>query len=239
MSVNKNSEVGNRLTSRHIKDLRGKRFGKVVVVGYDHAEPTGMSYWFCQCDCGNQVILSRGQLMHNECPNCGCTPKNAHRPPRNNVSTHHMTGTRLYKIWKSMRNRCNCKNPKRREYRDYPQRGITICDEWNDFENFYKWAMENGYDPDAPKGHCTLDRIDNNGNYEPSNCRWATNTQQVRNRRKTVYLTYDGEKRPLTEWCEILGLNKKTVYGRLHDYGWTDTQEILFGKKGERLCQET
>lgn len=225
-------------TTRHVKDIRGQRFGMLVVKEFDHSDGRN-SHWLCECDCGNQIIMTPQRLKHLECPSCGCRPKNAHRPPRNNVSTHHMTGTRLHKIWKSMRSRCNCKNPNDRNYWGYAKRGIAICKEWNDFENFYKWAMENGYDPDAPKGQCTLDRIDNNGNYEPSNCRWVDNTQQVRNRRKTVYLIYNGEKRPLTEWCEILGLNKKTVYGRLHDYGWTNPQEILFGKGGTKLCQET
>lgn len=236
MGANKYSETGAALSSRHIKDLRGQRFGKVLVKEYHHAEPSGMSFWVCKCDCGNTVVLSRHQLKHNHCPNCGCTPKDPNRPKRLNVQTHHMTGTRLYKVWKSMRNRCGCKNPDCRDYWDYAMRGITICDEWNDFENFYKWAMENGYDSDASKGECTLDRIDVNGIYEPSNCRWTSNTQQVRNRRKTVYLEYNGEKRPLTEWCEIFGLKVKTCYGRLHQYGWTNPSDILFGKGGTAEC---
>lgn len=223
-------------TTNHVKDIRGQRFGKLVVKEFHHSDGI-FAYWLCECDCGNATVKSTQQLRQNWHPSCGCNPRYTNRPKRNNVPTHHMTGTRLYKIWKSMRSRCGCKNPNRKEYWGYPHRGITICDEWNDFENFYKWAMENGYDPDAPKGECTLDRIDVNGNYEPSNCRWATNTQQVRNRRKTVYLVHNGERKPLTEWCEILGLNKKTVYGRLHNYGWTNPEEILFGKGDKRRCQ--
>ena len=235
MSRNNLSEVG-AFSSGHVKDLRGRRYGKLTVKEFDHSDGV-KSYWLCECDCGNTVVKSYAQLYNNVYPNCGCMPRYINRPKRLNVKTHHMSRTRLHNIWKSMRSRCFCKDPKRREYWEYSQRGISICDEWNDFMNFYEWAHENGYDENAPTGECTLDRIDVNGNYEPSNCRWVNLTQQVRNRRKTVYLTYNGEKRPLTEWCELLGLNKKTVYGRLHDYGWTDPHEILFGK-GAKLCQQ-
>lgn len=223
-------------TTGHVKDIRGQRLGKLVVKEFDHSDKIH-AYWLCKYDCGNTVVKSTHQLKQGLYPSCGCNPRYINRPKRNNVPTHHMSGTRLHKIWKSMRNRCNCNNPNRRDYQDYSARGIRICDEWNDFENFYRWAMANGYDPNAPKGQCTLDRIDVNGNYEPSNCRWVDNVQQVRNRRKTVHLTYNGETKPLTEWCETLGLNKKTVYGRLHDYGWTNPQEILFGK-GAKVCRE-
>lgn len=232
-----NRAVTTPFTSGHVKDKRGQRFGKVVVTEFDHSDGV-LTWWRCKCDCGNEVILNTHQLTHHYVPSCGCVPRYKNRPKRNNVRTHHMAGTKIYKIWKSMRKRCNCKNSSSKEYQNYSKRGISICDEWNDFENFYKWAIENGYDENAPKGQCTLDRIDVNGNYEPSNCRWTNLKQQARNRRKTVYLTYDGETKALTEWCEVFGLNKKTVYGRFHDYGWTNPQEILFGKRGGMSCQE-
>lgn len=227
MGKNKDSEVGG-----HIKDKRGQRFGKVVVTEFDHSNGV-LSWWKCKCDCGNEIILNIHQLTHHRFPNCGCEPKYHNRPKRNEVRTHHMAGTRIYCIWKNMRQRCSTTNKKSRDYRDYVLRGIKVCDEWqNSFEAFYEWAMANGYNDQL-----SIDRIDNDGNYELSNCRWTTNTGQQRNRRKTVYLTYNGETRALSEWCEMYGLKFKTCYGRLHQCGWTNPQEILFGK-GSKLCQE-
>lgn len=231
MGKNSYSETG--LSSNHVKDLRGKRCGKVIVVSFDHTnEAKTQTYWKCQCDCGNTTVLSRNQLLFNTCPNCGCTKRNANRPKRLNVKTHHMTGSRIYHIWKSMRYRCSTKNKESRDYRDYVLRNIKVCEEWqNNFESFYQWAMSNGYRDDL-----SIDRIDNDGDYCPENCRWVSNTVQQRNRRKTVYLTYKGQTKALSEWCEIYGLKMKTCYGRLHQYGWTNPQDILFGKGGTVEC---
>lgn len=232
MAKNNLSESG--LTSNHVKDLRGKRFGNVVVESQHHSEGS-KSFWNCRCDCGNEVILTTTQLRVNHCPSCGCVPRFANRPNRLNVKTHHKTGTRLYSIWKSMRQRCSA-NPNNPNYERYSGRGIKVCDEWQKFEPFQDWALANGYDENAPFMKCTLDRINNDGDYEPSNCRWADNATQQRNRRKTVKLSYKGETKALTEWCERFGLNIKTCYNRLHTYGWTNPQDILFGKGGTEQC---
>ena len=218
-------------SSGHVKDKRGQRFGKVVVESFDHSSGT-MTYWKCKCDCGNEVVLSSHQLTHNHMPSCGCAPRYSHRPKHNMVKTHHMANTKIYRTWKAMKQRCACKNEERREYWDYYARGIKVCDEWqNSFEAFYEWAMANGY-----ADNLSIDRIDNNGNYEPSNCRWVDNTTQQRNRRKTVFLTYEGETKALSEWCEIYGLKMKTCYGRLHQCGWTNPSDILFGRGGTAEC---
>lgn len=114
-----------------------------------------------------------------------------------------------------MKKRCYNKNCK--SYKDYGARGIEIYDEWlNNFESFYNWANNNGYTDTL-----TIDRINVNGNYEPNNCRWATQTQQVRNSRHNRYFTYKGETHCLSEWCEILGLKYKNVIARINQYNWS------------------
>lgn len=113
-----------------------------------------------------------------------------------------------------MKKRCYLKC--NHDYKNYGARGIAVCDEWrNDFMAFYNWSMANGYNDTL-----TIDRIDVNGNYEPNNCRWCNMKQQARNRRNNIYFTYNGETHCLTDWCEILGLNRKTIYERLR-HGWS------------------
>lgn len=117
-----------------------------------------------------------------------------------------MTHPKLFGIWETMRSRCN--NPNRERYGDYGGRGIEVCDEWNlSAESFCEWALANGY-----KDGLQIDRIDNNGNYEPSNCRFVTPKENSRNRRNTVFLTVNGETRCVSEWCETIGVSPFTIY---------------------------
>lgn len=121
--------------------------------------------------------------------------------------THRMSTEqpKLYEVWLTMKNRCE--NPNRPKYKDYGARGIVVCEEWHNAENFCKWALENGYEEGLQ-----IDRIDNEGNYEPSNCRWVTPKDNSRNRRNTVYLTINGETKCVAEWCEELDVSQYTVY---------------------------
>ena len=116
--------------------------------------------------------------------------------------------TRLYNIWRSMRQRCN--NPKASNYGRYGGRGITVCQEWNSFIAFSDWAYMNGYCENL-----TLDRIDNMGNYEPTNCQWVSYVVQNRNRRDNVRLTYNGDTHTIAEWAEIIGIKPGTLYARV------------------------
>lgn len=135
--------------------------------------------WICECDCGTVKDVPGSELVRGASKSCGCYKSekaaNAHRK-------HDGKGTRLYNVWTSMNNRCRNKNE--RTYKYYGGRGISVCEEWQDFGNFKKWAYENGYDETAKRGDCTIDRIDNNGNYEPSNCRWVSMKVQRMNARK-------------------------------------------------------
>lgn len=125
---------------------------------------------------------------------------------------HGKTHTRLCRIWIQMKNRCN--NPKTKRYKDYGGRGITICGEWqNNFQKFYDWSMSNGYTDDL-----TIDRIDNDGNYEPCNCRWATVKEQNRNSRKCNMIFYKGETHCLKEWGEILNISYDALRSRMRQH---------------------
>lgn len=132
--------------------------------------------------------------------------------------------TRLYNIWKSMRQRCSNRNAS--NYKNYGARGIRVCDEWNDFAVFSAWAMSSGYNDSL-----TIDRIDNNGDYSPTNCRWATYTEQARNKRNTVLYEYNGEARTLMEWEEIFGIPWGTMWARIHVYGWSIEEALRSPKR--------
>ena len=172
-------------------DLTGRRFGRLVVVGEDevHIEPNGAKtrMWKCQCDCGNTSVVRQPQLRKGGTESCGCLQKEF-------AAKIHMThglsqsNKRLYRVWKLMRRRCN--NPKAKDYPRYGGRGISVCKEWNEsFASFYEWSMANGYREDiadSGRNRLSIDRINNNGNYEPCNCRWATDDVQSMNTRRTL-----------------------------------------------------
>lgn len=166
---------------RKIKDIRGQRFGLLVAI-----EPTGETstngakIWKCICDCGNVTLLSTNHI--NTKKSCGCLRKNSIENLKASHPTHGGEGTRLYGVWHHMKQRCE--NPHNNRYHIYGGRGITVCDEWHDFAKFRDWAIANGYDENAPRGACTIDRIDNDKGYDPDNCRWVDMKTQCSNKRK-------------------------------------------------------
>lgn len=202
------------------KDITGKRVGRLTVVGYHHTKKFAKGHphtmWKCVCDCGNEVILDKTVLTgNNPQQSCGCTKWQTIRE-KNTI--HGGCRTRLYNVWNGMKERCY--NSNNTEYHNYGGRGIRVCDEWlNNFPAFRDWAINSGYDPKAKYGKTTIDRIDVNGNYEPSNCRWVDSLIQANNTRTVKRYTINGATKTLTEWCNALNLKRTTVSNRLHK-GW-------------------
>lgn len=188
-------------------DLTGQRFGKIVVIGPAGVPTqTGGFVWRCRCDCGNETSVPSGHLRCGATKSCGCGVFVVAGSQR----THGQSKTRTYRIWKAMRKRCQ--NPNDIGFYRYGGRGISVCDRWSEFENFL-----------ADMGECpprrSIDRKDGNGNYEPSNCRWATSYEQVRNRECVRKLELNGEVRTLPEWAEAYGIKRDFLYQRIQR-GW-------------------
>jgi hypothetical protein len=216
------------------KDLTGKKFGRLMVIKlynkkqmYKNGKKCGFEYYYlCRCDCGNEKVVRSYALTENMTKSCGCLHKEIVRTKtREKNIKHGMSKSDLYKKWSGMKSRCY--NKKENNYHIYGQRGIKICAEWvNSFESFYKWAIENGY-----KKELSIDRINVNGNYEPSNCRWVTWQQQQNNKRTNHFLEYNGQKHTIAEWSKITGIKRQTIWARINNSKWTVeealTKEVL------------
>ena len=192
----------------------GEKYGRWTVI-----RNMGSSRLLCKCECGTIKVVNKSNLLLHKSKSCGCLRKELIRK-----NSHGLSKTRLYRIWTHMKERCTksyCK-----EYRWYGARGITFCEEWRDFLRFYRWANTNGYDDDL-----TLERINVNGDYEPSNCTWIPMEMQSRNTRTTRFIEANGERKCLSEWAEITGINASTISARIDRYGWSTEQALSTHKK--------
>jgi len=203
-----------------IIDLTGQRFGRLTVIEFAKKTKDRQFMWKCKCDCGNEVDVRGYSLRSGKTKSCGCLQKEINIKLR---QTHGLAKTRLYNIWNGMKGRCSLQTLSCYKY--YGDRGIKVCEEWQTFEPFYDWAMANGYRDDL-----TIDRIDVNGNYEPTNCRWITQREQALNTRRNHYITYNGETKILEEWAMLLGINHSTLIERLNR--WNSIEEALTIPKG-------
>ena len=204
--------MGGSTRKHHIKV--GNRFGRWTVIGKAEPKVYGDNdvrlRWLCKCDCGTIRDVAEQGLINGKSTSCGCKRK---ENPRFGMMKHGKAHTKLYRVYNSMRQRCL--NPNNPNYKNYGERGIRICSDWlgeDGFANFYEWAVEKGYS-DTVK--TTLDRIDVNGNYEPSNCRWADYVTQANNMRNNRLITYQGETHTVSEWARITGLKVGTINSRL------------------------
>ncbi|MGA5670096.1 hypothetical protein ACPCTG_32020 [Streptomyces pseudogriseolus] len=200
-------------------DLEGQRFGRLLVLA-EAGRLDGKVAWLCQCDCG-KTMRTRGTLLRSgQSKSCGCT-HGGHN------ATHRMTGTRMHRIWHNMLNRVT--NPKAKGYKHYGGRGITVCERWRKFENFYA-DMASTY-----RDGLSIDRIDSNGNYEPSNCRWVTMDEQARNKRSNVLLTFHGHTLVMSQWARKLGIPYSRLAYRVSK-GWPHERALTESVAPERIA---
>lgn len=204
------------------EDLKGQKFGYWTVVERAENHPAARSaQWLCECECGTKKIIRASALKSGKSKSCGC-----HKNDYNKI--YGGKGTRLYECWRHMRYRCDNKN--NQTYEMYGARGIKVCHEWQEFGTFRDWALENGY-----SDNLTLDRIDVNGNYEPSNCRWADAVTQMNNRRSTPHYTVDGRSLTISQWSRETGIPRSTILNRLKR-GMSFEAAI---EKGDYKCQNS
>lgn len=192
-----------------LHDLTGQRFGRLTVVNRAGSGKDRQALWLCQCDCGNNCIVYASNLRKGHTKSCGCLQKEATSIAN---TTHGHRHSKLYGVWNSMIGRCHRKNND--SYPHYGGRGITVCDEWHSFDKFLSWALEAGY-----KEGLSIDRVDNNRGYSPSNCRWVTMCIQANNKRSNRYIEHDGSSHTVAEWANILGIKEATLRKRLNE-GW-------------------
>lgn len=186
----------------------GEKYGLLLVIENHHPKDEVV----CVCECGNKKIARATNLYYGGTKSCGCLAK------KNHSTKHKGTGTRLYGIWKGMRERCNTRSST--TYKRYGGKGITVCSEWNDFDVFREWALSHGYADDL-----TIDRINSAGNYEPNNCRWATYKEQANNLRTNRVISFNGRTMTMTQWGDELGIKPTTIWARLKR-GWSIEQTL-------------
>lgn len=198
----------------NIDEYIGKKYGMLTIIGDAGYSEDRHVQVKCQCDCGEIVVKKLTYLKCGDVLSCGCK-----RYTHDGITSRWKE--RLYRIWSNMKNRCN--NPNECGYKNYGGRGITYCNEWETYPPFRTWALENGYSDDL-----TIDRINVNGNYEPSNCRWVNMKTQSNNTRRNIYVTYNGETHTMAEWSEITGIKLSNLYTRYHRGFALD---VVFSKK--------
>ena len=195
-------------------DITGQKFNNLTVLERVSNTRKGAAQYRCICDCGNETVVRAYNLKSGAVKSCGCLRHNSQ------TVTHNMSHTKIYRIWAGIKNRCY--NKRASAYKRYGGRGIKMCDEWlGSFEAFYEWATAKGYEEGL-----TIERIDNDGDYCPGNCKWIPLPEQALNRRRNRSISYTGETHNLAEWCKVLNLPYSRVHTRINKLGWTFEKAI-------------
>lgn len=183
------------------QNLSGERYGRLTAlhfVGHIRRGEILARAWLCRCDCGTEVIITHNNLYSGNSKSCGCLRTEIRRSKKGGKDR-----PPEYRVWIAMRERCN--NPNCKTYKDYGARGITVCERWDDFDLF---MQDMGSRPDG----CTLDRINNSGNYSPENCRWATGIEQGSNKRNNVLVTWRDQTKTIAQWARYFGIKRHRLY---------------------------
>ena len=192
----------------------GEKYGRLTIIENRHPKDEVV----CRCECGNIKIARATNVFYGGTKSCGCLPKEGNNF-KHGFRRKGGKSERLYGVWKSMRERCNTVSCS--SYKRYGARGIKVCEEWNNYLAFKEWALNNGYVEGL-----TIDRINVNGDYEPSNCRWATLKVQANNKTSNHYITIGGTTKTIMEWSEISGISNSTIWARLK-YGWSEKEAVF------------
>ena len=200
------------------KKINGIKFGKLIVIKEtEKRNKNGSVYCLCKCECGNEIEIAKNSLISGNTKSCGCYLKEKRKQYISNY-LHGESKTRLHTIWCEMKRRCYCKTDK--AYNNYGGRGIKVCEEWkNNYLCFKEWAINNDY-----KENLTIDRINNDGDYEPNNCRWINKKQQANNRRTNIKIRYKNKEYTLKQLAELLQIKYSKIYwayknNSLYKYG--------------------
>lgn len=203
-----------------MSNLHGRKFGKWTA--FEYSRHQNRPAWVCECECGTKRSVRQSFLLNGSSTSCGCKRKES---ITNVLGKHQLKSHPLYSVWKSMKERCrNENNP---AFRNYGGRGISVSSEWSEFIDFYNWSMKNGY----ARG-LEIDRIHNNGNYEPNNCRFVTSKKNGNNRRTNLVITIGGISKTLSEWSDVSGINRMTISSRLKKLGWGESELLNPVRKG-------
>ena len=204
-------------------DLTGQVYGRLKVIRIDEVLSTRKTFWICECECGNEKTVRSDSLKEGNVKSCGCLKKEQDKKNLEANHSHRMSKTRIYQEWQGIKSRCLYVN--NGCYERYGGRGIKICEEWTkSFESFRDWSFKNGYSEIL-----TIDRINNDGNYEPNNCRWVDNKTQCNNRRSNVVINYKGKDLTMMQVSEVTGIDYKLLISR---YARGDRNERLLRKIG-------
>lgn len=201
------SEAMKQTIPKYARMESGQRYGQLVAIEFVERKNSG-SYWRFRCDCGQMTVSKAAMVRRGQAKSCGCLhAKVLHLAGIKSKSRRGMGGSPEYGAWRSMIDRCT--NPDNDKFKNYGGRGIEVCERWKEFDNFLS-DME-----PRPSPQHSLDRTNNDGNYEPDNCRWATKKEQSNNRRNTIVVSRNGQQEPLGEAATNLGVNYYTLWSRL------------------------
>ena len=193
-------------------DLIGQTFNRLTVIERAENGKAGQARWHCTCICGNIITVLSSNLQRDLTKSCGCYKIDKSRK-------HGMGRSSEYRAWDKMKRRCN--SPNDPGFKNYGGRGIKVCDAWMEsFENFFKYV---GHKPSPLH---SIDRINNNGNYEPGNVRWATVQEQHNNKRSNHLLTINGTTLNITQWATLMNINRNIIYARITQLGWTPEKAV-------------